>query len=97
MLDSGVLDDNGSGRSIRNVGGRAVFVSLRGLAEAGRLAGEGEMRKQSSECKDNNAACVKRMMPNRSWTALLRRVAERLCVSVITGRERQKQLDIGSD
>ena len=41
MLDSGVLDDSGSGRSIRDVGGRAVFVSLRGLAEAGRLAGEG--------------------------------------------------------
>jgi hypothetical protein len=76
MLDSGVLDDSGSGRSLRDVGGRAVSVSLRGLAEAGRFAGEGEMRKQSWECKDNNAECVNRMMPNRSWTALLRRAVE---------------------
>ena len=37
MLDSGVLDDSDSGRSIRDVSGRAVFVSLRGLAEAGRM------------------------------------------------------------
>jgi hypothetical protein len=57
MLDSGVLDDSDSGRSIRDVGGRTVFVSLRGLAEAGRLVGEGEMRKQSPECK-NNDACI---------------------------------------
>ena len=59
MLDSGVLDDSDSGRSIRDVSGRAVLVSPRGLAEAGRLVGEGEMRKQRLECKDNNAAYVK--------------------------------------
>ena len=74
MFDSGVLDDSGSGRSIRDVGGRAVFVSLRGLTEAGRLSGEGEMRKRSSECKDNNAAYVKGMTPDRSWMALLQQM-----------------------
>src|SRR5580658_642714 len=55
------------------------------------------MRKQSSECKDNNAASVKGMMPNGSWMTLLRRAAKWLTLPVITGRRRQKQLDSGSD
>src|ERR1700693_157008 len=95
MLDSGVLDDSDSGRSIRDVSGRAGFVSLRGFAEAGRLVGEGEMRKQSSECKDNNAAVVKRMMPNGSWTELVRWALRWLAAPAMTGSGRQKQLDIG--
>ena len=55
------------------------------------------MRKQRSECKDSNAAYVKRMMPNKSWTALLRRAAKWLNASAITGGGRQKQLDISSN
>ena len=30
------------------------------------------MKKQSLECKDNNAATVKGMMPNKVWIAMLR-------------------------
>src|ERR1700683_919674 len=55
------------------------------------------MRKQRSECKDNNAASVKGMMPNGSWMTLLRRAAKWLTLPVITGSGRQKQLDSDSN
>jgi len=55
------------------------------------------MRKQSSECKDNNAACVKVMMPNRSPAALLRRAVLWPATCAMAGPGRQKQLDTSSD
>ena len=53
------------------------------------------MKKQSLECKDNNAATVKGMMPSKVWIAMWLRVADSECMPVIAGDGWQKQLDNG--
>ena len=61
-----MLDNSAASRSIRGIGRGTVSVSLRGLAEVGRLCGEGPMSLGRLECKENNAANVKRIMPEAS-------------------------------
>jgi hypothetical protein len=65
-----LLDNRAADRSIRGIGGRTESVSLRGLAEVGRLCGEGPMSLGPLECKDNNAAYVKEIMPEFSGAAM---------------------------
>jgi hypothetical protein len=71
LFDSGVLDHGGARRCVCDRGGGTVLISLRGFVEAGRLDGEDPMKQRGLECKDNNAAIVKKMMPEEMRIAAL--------------------------
>jgi hypothetical protein len=62
-----VLDNSAADKSIRGIGGRTVSVSLRGLAEVGRLCGEGPMSLGLLERKENNAGGFRRPYTPRGY------------------------------
>jgi hypothetical protein len=48
------------------------------------------MKARGSECKDDNAAFVKRIMPGRAWIAMLWQVIKFAITPILTDTESQK-------